>query len=71
MSQPNDLNRDQITTDQLSKIPTTAVSEELRPAILLSEEEMKLVAGAGWFDDVLSAIRSTNPSPPSVLGSLL
>jgi len=39
------MNRDFIRADQLPNIPATAVSQELQSPILLSEEDVKLVAG--------------------------
>jgi hypothetical protein len=45
----DDMNRDLLITDKLPRIPTTAVSQEVRSPILLSEEEMELVAGGDLF----------------------
>jgi hypothetical protein len=56
-------------TEQARAAPTTAVSQELQAPILLSDQEMKLVAGAGWFDDVLHTI-NTPPAIPTILSML-
>ena len=51
--------------------PTAAVNRELEAPVLLSEEDMTLVAGAGWFGDIVDVIKSgTPPVLPSILSAL-